>query len=205
MAAEVLSAENISKIGNLVKIVLDGTKTDITMEIVSKYIDDAITIKTDRIRIETLPGEGRYGMSPYGYNLSYFYHDEKETKTLVNNLFKKGNEENEVTSGDNDIIETNAELVKSTKTRLEVLNTSSNVTILNEIVETLNEGNFDVIKIGNFKTTKNESSRIIDYGIGTDEELNELKEILGINKVEFEEDSSSMVKYSVIIGQNYKK
>lgn len=37
MAAEVLSAKNISKIGSLVKIVLDGTKTDITMDIVTKY------------------------------------------------------------------------------------------------------------------------------------------------------------------------
>lgn len=176
MAAEVLSAENISKLGNLVKIVLDGTKTDITMEIVSNYLDDAITIKTDRIRIETLPGEGRYGMSPYGYNLSYFYHDEKETKTLINDLFKKENGDR--VSGDNDVIETNGEVIKSSKTRLEVLNTSSNVTILNEIVEELNAEDFDVVKIGNFKTTKNEVSRIIDYGIGTEDELNELKELL---------------------------
>ena len=41
----------ISKIGNLVKIVIDGTKTDITMELVSQYTDDIITIKTDRIKM----------------------------------------------------------------------------------------------------------------------------------------------------------
>ena len=38
MAKEVLSAKNISKLGNLVKIALEGTKTDITMEVVAKYL-----------------------------------------------------------------------------------------------------------------------------------------------------------------------
>lgn len=200
MASEVLSAKNISKIGNLVKIVLDGTKTDIKMDTISKYMDDAVTIKTDRIRIETIPGEGRYGMSPYGYKLSYYYHDESRTKALVEELFKS---ENEIT-GEDDAIETNGTLIQEAKIRLEILNTSSNVTILNNVVETLNEGDFDVVKIGNYKTTQTESSRIIDYGIGTEEELNKLKEALKINKVEKQEDESSSIKYTVIIGQNYK-
>lgn len=71
-------------------------------------------------------------------------------------------------------------------------------------MEELEENNYNVIKIGKFKTSSNETSRIIDYGIGTQEELESLKEILGITKVEEKEDESSMVKYSIIIGQNYK-
>lgn len=201
MASEVLSAKNISKIGNLIKIVLDGTKTDITMEIVTQYMDDIVTIKTDRISMGTLPGVGRNGMSPYGYPLSYYYHDEEETKKVVKELFKTGNGG---TSGDADVIETNGTLVHEGKVRLEVLNASSDASILNTIVEKLNNKDFDVVKIGNYNTTTTESSRILDYGIGTEEELEELKEILNISKVEKVEDSTVTVKYSVIIGQNYK-
>ena len=182
MASEVLSAKNISKIGNLIKIVLDGTKTDI-------------------IRMDTLPGEGRYGMSPYGYNLSYYYHDEEETKKLVEELFKSSSD---TASGDNDLVETSGTLVTSEKVRLEVLNASSNMTILNSVVEKLNENDFDVVKIGNYNTSVTETSRIIDYGHGTEEELKELKELLNISKVEEATDESVTVKYSVIIGQNYK-
>lgn len=201
MLSEALSAKNITKIGNLVNIVLDGTKTDITMELVTEYMDDIVTIKLDRMKMDTLPGEGRYGMSPYGYKLSYYYHDEEATKTLVETMFKTGNE---TASGDNDVVETSGSIVHEGKVRLEVLNASFDASILNDVVEKLNGNNFDVVKIGNYNTTKTEKSRIIDYGIGTEEELNSLKELLKINNVEKAEDLNAKVKYSVILGQNYK-
>ncbi len=200
MAKEVLSAKNISKIGNLLNIVLDGTKTDITMDTISKYLDDAVTIKTDKIKIDTLPGVGKYGPSPFGYKLSYFYHDAEKTKTVVEELFKTKNED---ASGDKDVVETNGTLAHEDKIRLEVLNAASSNTVLNSVVEKLNEGDFDVVKIGNYPTTKTESSRIIDYGIGTEEELNKLKDILKITKVE-KSTEESKVKFSIIIGPNYK-
>ena len=201
MAGEVLSTKNISKFGNLVKIILDGTKTDINMEVISKYMDDVVTIKTDRIKIDTLPGEGRYGMSPYGYKLSYYYHDAEKTKQVVEELFKTTSN---VNSEENDFIETNGTLVQSQKARLEVLNASSDMSILSRVVEKLNEKDFDVVKIGNYNTTVTESSRIINYGKGIDSEIEELKEILNISKVENVEDETAKVKYSIIIGQNYK-
>lgn len=202
MASEVLSAKNISKVGTLVKIVLDGTKTDITMELVSEYIDDVVTIKTDRIKIGILPGEGRYGPSPMGRDLSYYFHDEEETKDVVKELFKTDSKDD--VSGDNDLIETNGTLVQDEKIRLEVLNAGNNMTVLNNVVEKLNEGEFDVVKIGNYPTIKNEPSRIIDYGTGTEEELEELKKALNIKTVETSDDVTT-VKYSVIIGTNYKQ
>lgn len=201
MATEVLSPKNISKLGNLFKIVLEGTKTDITMEIVSKYIDDAVTIKTDRIKIDTLPGVGKMGPSPYGYNLSYYYLDEEKTKTVVESLFKTENKDKK--SGDNDLTQTSGTLEHENKVRLEVLNAGNNMTTLNNIVEKLNEGKFDVVKIGNYPTIKVETSRIIDYGTGTKEELEDLKKILNITTVE-ESTETTNVKYSVIIGANYK-
>ena len=201
MAGEVLSAKNLPKVGNLVKIVLDNTKTDITMELVSKYIDDAVTLRTDRIEIQTLPGEGRYGPSPFGYDLSYYFHDEEETKALVEELFNKKSEN---ISADNSSTEVLSELEHGSKVRLEVLNAGNNMTVLNKVVEALNAGDFDVVKIGNYPTTKNESSRIIDYGMGTADELAELKESLNIKNVETSNDTSN-VKYTVIIGTNYKK
>jgi len=197
MASEVLSPKNITKIGNLISIVLNGTKTDITMDVISQYMDDAVTIKTDRIKTDTLPGEGRYGMSPYGYKLSYYYHNEEETKKLIEELFNTSNYNQ---SDENDIVETNGNLINDEKIRLEVLNASSDASKLSEIVEKLNENDFNVVKIGNYKTTTNENSRIIDYGVGNEEEIEKIKEILKITKVEKVEDSSVSVKYSIIIG-----
>ena len=53
----------------------------------AEYVDELITINTDSIRIETLPGVGKDGPSPYGFNLSYYYHDEAATKELVSEMF----------------------------------------------------------------------------------------------------------------------
>ena len=141
------------------------------------------------------------GPSPYGYNLSYYYLDEEKTKTVVESLFKTENKDEK--SGDNDLTQTSGTLEHENKVRLEVLNAGNNMTTLNNIVEKLNEGEFDVVKIGNYPTIKVETSRIIDYGTGTKEELEDLKKVLKITTVE-ESTETTNVKYSVIIGANYK-
>ena len=116
-------------------------------------------------------------------------------------MYKKENKDKK--SGDNDLTQTSGTLEHENKVRLEVLNAGNNMTTLNNIVEKLNEGKFDVVKIGNYPTIKVETSRIIDYGTGTKEELEDLKKILNITTVE-ESTETTNVKYSVIIGANYK-
>ena len=131
----------------------------------------------------------------------YYYLDEEKTKTVVESLFKTENKDEK--SGDNDLTQTSGTLEHENKIRLEVLNAGNNMTTLNNIVEKLNEGEFDVVKIGNYPTIKVETSRIIDYGTGTKEELEDLKKVLKITTVE-ESTETTNVKYSVIIGANYK-
>lgn len=212
MLGEVLSAKGISKINDMVKIVLDGTKTDITMELVTKYLDDVVYLKTENLVIDTLPGAGRMGPSPYGGELSYFYHDTEKTKVVVDKLF---HDIDVSADSSGDVVETIGKLEETshveeqqdeqnTKTRLEVLNANNTTKVLNRVVEVLNNGEFDVVKIGNYPTTKLENSRIVDYGKGTEEELKALKDILKITNVEKQEDSSSKVKYTIIIGEKYE-
>ena len=55
------------------------------------------------------------------------------------------------------------------------------------------------MKLGNYPTVQVEPSRIITYGRNTDEELENLKKISGIKKVE-ESTEKSNVKFTIIIG-----
>ena len=88
LVSEVLKPENIGKINNLVKIVLDGTKTDITLDTIEEYLGDVVTFKSDRMRSETLPGIDKYMAPPYGgLPLSYWIYNPEETKVLVDDLF----------------------------------------------------------------------------------------------------------------------
>ena len=60
----------------------------------------------------------------------------------------------------------------------------------------------NVVKIGNYPTSKVETSRIITYGKHTDEELAKVKELTEIKKVE-DSDEMVNVKFTIIIGANY--
>lgn len=236
--SELLKPANIAKIPDLIKIVIDGTDTDVTADIIEQYVDDVVTFKTDRIRIETLPGVGQYGKGPDGQTRSFFYYNAEETKTLVNDLFfksidevsgdttsgdvenvdnenKDSNNSNNNSSNNNKTSNENTQSVNSSsletdvnttneKTRVEVLNAKAQTSKLNNLVEKLNsdENNFNVVKIGNYSSTKVESSRIITYGEYNEDELAKLKELTGISKVE-ESSEDSTVVFSVLIGPNY--
>ncbi len=214
MISEVLKPENIGKISNLVKIVLDSTKTDITMDIVGQYLDDVVTFKTDRIRVETLSGVGKYGRGPDGLERSYFYMNEEKAKTVIENLFFKTiaelNESGDASTTNSgeakvdaqEVLSLELEVPVSDKVRIEVLNANAKSATLNKLVESLKANDYDVVKIGNYKTTKVESSRIISYGTGTEEILNDLKSVTKIKKVE-ESAEKATVNYSIIIGSGY--
>lgn len=219
MISEVLKVENIGKVGNLVKIALNGTDTDITLDVVQEYLDDVVTFKKDRVRIETLPGVGKYGKGPDGLTRSFFYHDAEKTKDIVKELFFTSIDEissgDVSTSGDivqNDVIAKAQEVISKgletesgnsdEKTRIELLNANAKTSKMNDLVDKLNSNQCNVVKIGNYPTTKVESSRIIVHGNYDAEELEKVKSLSGIKTTE-QSDEVVNVKYTIIIGANY--
>lgn len=219
MISEVLKVENIGKVGNLVKIALNGTDTDLTLDVLQEYLDDVVTFKKDRVRIGTLPGVGKYGKGPDGLTRSFFYHDAEKTKEVVKELFFTSIDDvnssgDSVTSGDkkNDINTKAQEVISKgletesgnndEKIRIEVLNANAKTSKMNDLVEKLNSNDCNVVKIGNYPTTKVESSRIITYGKHTSDELEKIKSLSGIKNVE-ESDENVNVKFTIIIGANY--
>lgn len=234
MIEQMLKPENIKNISNIVKIVLEGTKTDITMDIVEEYMDDAITFKMDRLRVGTLPGLGQYAKGPDGLTRSFYIYDEVEAEKVINELFfmsiAEVNKQN--TSGENIELndsDSNKEPSKdddktqqvispnlkednedekepvtdeNREVKVEVLSAKAKTSRFNKLVSDLNAKDCNVVKIGNYPTTKVESSRIIVYGKHTEEELDLIKEISGIKKVE-QSTEDTRVTFTIVIGANY--
>lgn len=218
MINEVLKSENISKVKKLAQIVLDGTKTDITAETIEKYIGEVVTFKADRVRMSTLPGTGKY-MQYGGYTRSYYVIDEEAAKQEINMLFKKTLLELNASSGDNitisnantydndvkltetfgESIGENDEPDDNEKIKIELLIAKAKNSKVTELANKLSENNCNVIKLGNYNSTEIEKSRIITYGYHTDEELEMIKNISGIKKVETSDEESS-VKFTIILG-----
>ena len=202
--AELLKVDNISKIPDIINIVLEGTKTNVTLDVAKEYIDDVIALKTDRITTNTLPGSARMGKSPLGYMTSYYYYDAEKTKTMVDEMFHSSS----ITSGETTVSVTSSNVVGKDESgeltvRVELLNAGTTSNVINNLVDKLRKENFYVVKIGNYDTSKKEASMIIDYGATSEDILHDLMLVTGVTKTETSSEETS-VAYTIIVGPYYK-
>lgn len=212
LISEILKTENIGKIKSLAQIVIGGTKTDITIELVEEYLDEVVTFKMDRMRMKTLPGVGKY-QKYQGLTRSYYILNEESGDILIDELFNKSISKNtsdienstEEKKGETitqEVFSPSLQVSGDEKIRIELLNAKAKQNRLTELATTLADNDYNVIKLGNYQTVQVEPSRIITYGKNTEEELEELKKVSGIKKVEQSTENTN-VKFTIIIGANY--
>ena len=202
MIARCLEPQNLLRIGTLVEVVLDNTKTNITMDIASQYIDDAVAFKSDRVRMETLPGEGGYENK-----VSYFFMDKEAAKTLIDDIFNKKTTVEDVLSmqeqsGEN----TSGEKHSGDKIRIEVLNNGTSNKNFSAVVDTLNHMGYSVVRVGNYTGNLDDYSRIITHTTTMEglEKADALSKVVGISKIENSSELSSEVDFTVILGPKYE-
>lgn len=202
MISRCLEPQNLLRIGTLVEVVLDNTKTNITMDIASQYIDDAVAFKADRVRMETLPGEGRYENK-----VSYFFMDKEAAKTLIDDMFNKKTTVEDVLSMQEQIgKDASGDTNSGDKIRIEVLNNGTTNKIFSTVVDTLNQMGYSVVRVGNYTGDLDDYSRIIAHTTSMEEleEADALSKIVGISKIENLSETSSEVEFTVILGPKYE-
>jgi len=198
MISRCLEPQNLLKIGTLIDIVLENTKTNVTMDIASQYIDDAVAFKPDRVRTETLPGEGAYGSN----GLSYFFMDKEAAKTLIDEMFNQETKIEDVIS----LQSGDKELNSGDKIRIEVLNNGTTNKIFTTVVDTLNNTGYSVVRVGNYTGDGDSYSKILNHTTTAAglEKIEELAEVLGISKLETAEETGTEVDFTVILGPKYE-
>lgn len=200
MISRCLEPQNLLRIGDLVDIVLENTKTNITLEIASEYIDDAVAFKPDRVRIETLPGAGGSGSN----GLSYFFMDEEEAEKLINEMFKRETTVEDVLSMQSG---EKAEAKEDDgKIKVEVLNNGTTDKNFDTVVDTLKQVGYDVVRVGNYTGDFDKYSRIISHSTSLEEleKMNDLASLVGISKLENSTEAPSEVDFTIILGPMYE-
>jgi len=85
IAKQTIKLKNITEIKNILNIMKEDVKTNVNFNSIIDYVPYAVNVDMSTIKTLQLPGtsENRGG---YGW---FFYHDEEETKKLIDELFNE--------------------------------------------------------------------------------------------------------------------
>lgn len=198
--AEVLKPSTLLKIGDLIKLGLETVKTDITFSDVLEYMDDVKKFDTSKLRIETLPGEGKYIDA-----VSYFVHDSEKTKKLVDELFINDDIVEDDETGDDTAITASTSNVttekKKSEIKVEVLNGTTRNGLANSVATKLKDEGYNVTKIGNNGNKDSIKTTIINRT--NNDYAKEIKKFLGKGTLKEEYESNSKIDVTVILGSDY--
>lgn len=208
VAKQLIQLKNITKIGTFIDIFKENVETNISnWSLMKDYIPYMLDFNTDNIQTETLPGNP----TSYGpYKLSFFAHNEKQTKELVDRLFIEQNKiegENAEESTEDSITETNNTTENKTdsansKIKLELLNGCGDSSLFAKAKKALEEEGYTITKTGTSNPTS--KTTIINKNSLPSDITSNLKEILGVEKVSDSNSSTNKIDATIIIGKDYK-
>lgn len=210
VAKQTLQLKNITKIGSFVDILKKNVQTNISnWSMIKDYIAYAVDFNTENIETASLPGEANY------YNkLSFFIHNEKETKALIDELFTKqngSNKEENLDSTENSTdtnkttnsTTTNSSQTKTnSKIKIELLNGSGDSTLLTKATKALKDKGYNVYKTGTTTTTS--KTTIVNRTAIQNDIMEDIKDILKVGNIQKSTSSSSTVDVKIVIGKDYK-
>lgn len=82
IAKQSLKLKTVTEISNIIDILKEYVDTNMDLNAIKDYIPYAVDMNMDNIKVDRLPGEDELVNGIY-----FFFHDEEETKELVNELF----------------------------------------------------------------------------------------------------------------------
>ena len=223
---QTVQLKNVTKIGAIFDAVKENVETNIKdWSTVKDYIPYAVNFNTENLQTETLPGT-----TAKINDLWFFEYDQTETKELIDELFtnQNGEEESEegnitigvslgkknttdntntssknTTNSTSNLSNQGSSTVESKKNiKIELLNGSSDSTVLTKLTTKLKNEGYNVYKTG---TTNQTAKTTIINKKAVDSSITEdLKDILGVGTISSSYSGSSTVDVSIIIGKDYK-
>lgn len=212
---QTLKPGNIFKIGQILDIANKNVDTNLELSFVKDYIPYAVEFNTDNLQTATLPGTTPDLRETN--NVSVFITDKVETEKLIKSMFKtdetelEGEGTNTISNniGSTSSASKNKVLANevatntntSSKVRIELLNGSGDSTKLEEAKKILEDAGYEIKKTGKHSSI---SKTIITNKKDTAEEnLKNIKNVLGTGSISTNKSSTSLVDVTVVIGKDF--
>lgn len=198
---QTLKPGNIFKLGEILEIAHQNVDTNLDFSYLKDYLPYAVELNTETIQTDTLPG-----VNDKANNLWFFFHNEKETNTLIQKLFYDKEENTnttiENTAGTNSSNTTTSSKQKEkSEIKIEVLNGTGDKNKLQKAIDKLEEAGYKVTKSG---STSIISKTIITNKLETsDTFLKDMKNTLGVGSISNNKTSTSKVDVTIVIGKDF--
>ena len=202
---QTMKPSNITKINQLIDIAKTEVETNLSWDVIKNYIPALLEFNADNLRSGQLPGSAQYCNS-----LSFMIIDYAKAKTVVEDLFLKNPEEenledpnsigNTTAVNETEGIDKEETDKPNSQITIEVLNGSGVNSKLSSAVTQLQNQGYKVTKKGTTNVTK--KTVIIDRKSNSSKTQSAIKSLLSVGKIETGEDTNG-VDFTIIIGQDY--
>ena len=198
---QTLKPSNIFKIGQILEIANENVDTNLELSFVKDYIPYAVELDTENITSATLPGTTPDVSTTNG--VSVFVADKKASKELIQSMFyadvTEENEDNTISNNTTSISTTTTQTAEDIS--IELLNGSGDNSKIEKAKKLLEEAGYNVKKTG--KTSSIAQTIITNKKDVTDENLKNIKQILGKGNISTNKSSTSLVDVTIIIGKDF--
>lgn len=198
---QTLKPSNIFKIGQILEIANENVDTNLELSFVKDYIPYAVELDTENITSATLPGTTPDVSTTNG--VSIFVADKKASKELIQSMFyadvTEENEDNTISNNTTSISTTTTQTAEDIS--IELLNGSGDNSKIEKAKELLEEAGYNVKKTG--KTSSIAQTIITNKKDVTDENLKNIKQVLGKGNISTNKSSTSLVDVTIIIGKDF--
>ena len=189
--------ENIFKLGEILNVAKENVITNINFDVAKDYIPYIVEFNTDNLLTATIPGTNTNNNTSGTW---VFIYNQKETKSLIQELFfdrDKSEEDNESSNSVNGTTSSSKANIK-----IEVLNGSGVSKNLQTVVTELTNSGYQVTRTGTTNSTS--KTVVINKKDVQDSLLKDIKEVLGVGNVQDSKTTSSKVDVTIIVGKDYK-
>ena len=198
---QTLKPSNIFKIGQILEIANENVDTNLELSFVKDYIPYAVELDTENITSATLPGTTPDVSKTNG--VSIFVADKKASKELIQSMFyadvTEENEDNTISNNTTSISTTTTQTAEDIS--IELLNGSGDNSKIEEAKKLLEEAGYNVKRTG--KTSSIAQTVITNKKDVTDENLKNIKQVLGKGNISTNKSSTSLVDVTIIIGKDF--
>lgn len=201
---QTLKPGNIFKIKEFIDISKKYVKTNLSFDLLKKYVPVAVEFNTDNLETDTLPG------TPEKCNgVWLFILDKEKTKKYIEELDNKlmgiepeNMEQENKEETKNETQTKTSQKTNNSKIKIEILNGSGNSNNLTKLTNTLKNKGYTISKTG--KTNSTEKTSIIKKGNISDDSVNSIKEIIGTGKITSSNSKTTTPNITIILGKDYK-